>query len=85
MGVSPNGGSDGGVRTTGGGDLIILPQEHGHKFHCEKAHYGLVSGSRAASGVKDAQAVMGTIRIRIVRDAEGGWRGGMYEGGGGDR
>ena len=82
MDILPAGGRDGGIRTAEGGDLRILPPEHGHTVHCNQSHYGPVSGGRAETGAKDIQAVVGTGQDGCGRDADGGSGGGM--GGGGE-
>ena len=82
MGVSPVGGGDveGGV--TVGGDLSIPPPEHSHTFHFNQSHYIPVYGGREASWVTGGQAVVGSGRLGIWGDADGGSEGGIGWGGG---
>ena len=72
VGVPPSGGSDGGIGVTGGGDLHLPPPEHSFAVHCNRAHYGPVSGGGEASGVTGGQAVVGTGRLGLGWDADGG-------------
>ena len=84
MGVSPAGGNNGVGGSTGGGDLRLPPEEHSRKVHCDKSHYGPVSGGREVSRVTGDQEVVGSRRLGLGGDADGGLGGGMLEGGGGD-
>ena len=83
MDILPTGGRNDGSGTAGDGDLHIPPSEHGRKVHCDQAHYGPVSGSRAETGAKDIQAVMGIGWGGRERDADGGSGGGTDGGRGG--
>ena len=83
MVVSQVFGSDGGVDIIGGGDLHLPPPEHRHKVHFGQAHYGPVYGGREAYGVTCGQALVGTVRLGIGRDADGVSVGVTDRGGGG--
>ena len=48
--ILPAGGRSGGSETVGGGELHLLPQEHGHTVHYNQDHYGPVSGGVAETG-----------------------------------
>ena len=50
----------------------------------EISHYGHVYGGGAVDGVKGGQAVVGSGRLRLVWDADGGLGGRTYIGGKGD-
>ena len=52
-------------------------------LHCDQAHYGHVSGGREAYGVMGGQAVVGTGRLGLERDAYVGSEGETDGGGGG--
>ena len=56
-----SGGRDGGSGTTGGGGLCLPLTEHGHKIHCDQAHYGPESGGGAETGAKYIQSVVGVL------------------------
>ena len=82
--IPPTGGRDGRSRTIVGGDLCIPPPENGHTVHCNKAHYGPVSGGGADTGANYIQVVVGTGWGACGRDADGGLRGRTGVGGRGD-
>ena len=65
MGIPPAGGRDGGGRTTGGGDLRLLPPEYSCTVYCKQAHYGPFSSGGAEYGDKGYQAVVGTGRLDV--------------------
>ena len=65
MVVSPYGGRDGRLRIIGGGELHLPPPEQSCIVHCDQAHYRPVSGSRAETGVKGCQVVVGAGRIGL--------------------
>ena len=81
MGVSPAGGSNGGRGIAGGVDIRLPPTEHSFTVHCNKAHYGLVSGSSAEAGVKGGQSVVVAGQNGCGGDADGGLGGGTDGGG----
>ena len=83
MGVQPYGTSNGRGGITGGGDLRLPPPEHICKVNYDQYHYGPVSGSSVEDGVKGGQSVVGSGRIGLGGDAEGGSGGGTDGGGGG--
>ena len=84
--IPPAGISDGGGRTIEGGDLRLLPLEHGRTVYCNHEHYGPVSGGGEETGFKVVQAVVGTGRggcggyvdSGLGRGADGGRGGGGY-------
>ena len=81
MGVSSAGGINGGGRITGGGDLRLPPPEHSCIGHSDQAHYVPVSGSDVGYWATGGQAVVGSGRLRLGGDADGG-SGGRTDGGG---
>ena len=79
--IYPAGGSDGGFRVTGGGDLRLPPLENSHTVHCDQAHYGPVSLGGEAFGFTGGQSLVGTRRLGLGRYADGSL-GGRTDGGG---
>ena len=63
--ISFAGARDEGSRTAGGGDLRLLPPEHGCTLNHDQYHYGPVSGGGAETGAKDIQSVLGTGRVDV--------------------
>ena len=84
VGVYPTVRSNGISRITGGLHLCLPLPEHSRTFHCDQANYGTVSGGGAVYGVKGGQVVAVTGRLGLVQDMDGGPRGRMDGGGGGD-
>ena len=72
MGVPPDNGSDGGLGITGGEDIHLITPEHIITVHCNQAYYGTVSSRGEAPGVMGGQSVVGTGRLVLVRDVNGG-------------
>ena len=79
--ILPSGGCDGRSGTARGGDLRILPPEHGCTAHFDQAHYESVSGGGAETGAKDIKVVVGTGRSGCGIDEDGG-SGSVTDGGG---
>ena len=75
---------DGGDRIAGGGKLSLILIENSRTVYCNQAHYGPVYGGRAEARYKGDQAVVGSGRLVIGGDADGGLGGGTDGGGGGD-
>ena len=82
MGVFPADISDGGGGKTGGGDILLPPPEKICTVNFGQDHYVRVSGDGEASRIKGGQLVVGSGRLGIGRDADGGLRG--ETGGGGE-
>ena len=72
MGVFPSGGSNGRGGIKEYGYLLLSPPEHSCTVHCIQAHYGPVSGGEAEAGVNGGQAVVGSGRLGLGGDADGG-------------
>ena len=85
MGVPPSVGSDEGGGITGDGYLHLPPPEHSRAVYCFQAHYGPVSGDGMESKVKGGQAMVGSGRLVLGGDTDGGLVGGTDKGGGGIR
>ena len=77
MGVSPAGRNNGRGGVTGSGYLHLPSPGHSHTVHCNQARYGPVLGGGEASGVTGGQAVVGTGRLGLGWNADGGLGGGM--------
>ena len=75
-GVSPAVRGDGGGGVTEGAYLRLLLPEHSCTVHYDKEHYGPVSGGGEAYMVMGDQAVVGSGRLGLGGDADGGSGGG---------
>ena len=59
--IYPAGGSDGGFRVTGGGDLRLPPLENSHTVHCDQSHY---EPERLSS--ERHRSIMGLVAMNCV-------------------
>ena len=80
MYIPSPGGGDGGGGHVGGEELLRPPLEHRCAIYRDKAHYGPVSGSRAAARGAVFEAVMVTGGTQYGGDTGGGMGGGGEEG-----
>ena len=68
--LSPAGGIDDRSDIIAGGDIRFPPPEYNSIVHCNKAHYGPVSGGGAAAGVKGVHYMVGSRRLGLGGDAD---------------
>ena len=83
VGVPPIGIGDGGVGTTGDGDLHLPPPEHVFTVYCVQANYGPVSSGGETPGDKGVKSVVVVGGPVLGGDADVGSGGGMGGEGGG--